>query len=404
MLKTIALLCGIIIIILCNGGCTDPDGHVILGESEDPQPCERVIAIINGTLIDGTGADPQSLTTIVICDGLIEQVGLNSEIAVPDSAQIIDVEGKTVLPGFINAHVHSDFYKSTIRDFAMDGVTTLRDVGYFGPGSYEALFRNCDTLNTDKKNSHIVAAGPIVTTVGGYGNYEVTSIDDAARGVAELIDSGADLIKITIENNLQGRTWPMLSQAEIDTIVETAHAKGVHVSAHISRSAHLSTAVSAGVDDLAHMTINPITTDLVNLVVENDIYWVPTLELWYGVSQMYQLNWDEIAMNNLRLFNQAGGKVAIGTDFGGYFTPFDRGIPMTEVRLMAAAGMTPMQIIVAGTKNAAHVCGLEDQIGTIEEGKIADIIVLSTNPLGDLDALMDVLAVIHKGEIIYNSL
>ena len=163
-------------------------------------------------------------------------------------------------------------------------------------------------------------------------------------------------------------------------------------------------AINAGVDDLAHMTINPITPDLVNLVVENDIYWVPTLELWSGVSQMHRLNWDDIAMNNLRLFNQAGGKVAIGTDFGGYITPFDLGMPMTEIRLMEAAGMTPMQIIVAGTMNAAYVCGLEDQMGTIDKGKIADIIVLSANPLDDLEALMDVLVVIHKGEIIHNSL
>jgi len=404
MLKTLLLLCGTIVIILCIGGCTDPDGPAIPEESENSESREGVIAIINGTLIDGTGADPRPLTTIIIYDGRIEQVGLNSEIDVPDSAQIIDVKGKTVLPGFINAHAHSDFDESTIRTFATDGVTTLRDVGHFSPGSYDALFRNCDTLNTDNEHSHIVAAGPLITTVGGYGMYEVTSADDAARGVAELVDSGADLIKIAVENNLQGRTWPMLSQAEIDTIVETAHAKGVRVSAHISRSAHLSMAISAGVDDLAHMTVNPITPDLVNRVVENDIYWVPTLELWSGVSQMHGLNWDDIASNNLRLFNQAGGKVAIGTDFGGYVTPFDLGMPVTEIRLMEAAGMTPMQIIVAGTMNAAYVCGLEDQIGTIAKGKIADIIVLSANPLDDLEALMDVLVVIHKGEIIHNSL
>jgi imidazolonepropionase-like amidohydrolase len=404
MLRTLLLLCGTIVVILRMGGCTDPDGPVSAGEWGDPEGRKGAIAIINGTLIDGTGADPQLLTTIVIYDGLIQQVGLNSEVDVPDSAHVINVDGKTVLPGFMNAHVHSDFDESTIKAFAMDGVTTLRDIGYFGPVPYEAVFRNCDTLNTNRDISHIIAAGPLVTTVGGYGNYEVTSAADAARGVADLTASGADLIKVAIENNLQGRTWPMLSQAEIDTIVETAHAQGVRVSAHVSRSAHVSMAIHAGIDDLAHMTVNPISPDLVTLVVENDIYWVPTLELWSGVSQMYQLNWDDIAMNNLKLFSQAGGKVAIGTDFGGYTTTFDLGMPMTEIRLMEAAGMTPMQIIVAGTKNAAYVCGLENQVGTIDAGKIADIIVLSANPLDDLEALMDVLLVIHKGEIIHNSL
>ncbi len=109
-------------------------------------------------------------------------------------------------------------------------------------------------------------------------------------------------------------------------------------------------------------------------------------------------------MNNLRLFVQAGGRVAIGTDFGGYTTPFDLGMPMTEIRLMETAGMAPMQIIVAGTKNAAYVCGMEERLGTIDVGKVADIIVLSDNPLDDLGALEDVRMVIHKGEIIHNSL
>jgi imidazolonepropionase-like amidohydrolase len=404
MFRRLLLLCGIVVVILRMGGCTEANGPVIAGESDDPEHGKGAIAVINGTLIDGTGADPQPLSTIVIYNGVIQQVGLSSEVDVPDSARIIDVEGKTVLPGFINVHVHTDFDESTIKAFAMDGVTTLRDIGYFGPVSYERLFRNCDTLNTDKKNAHIIAAGPLVTTVGGYGNYEVSSSADAARKVADLIASGADLIKVAIEDNLQGRTWPMLSQSEVDTIVETAHALGVRVSAHVSRSAHVSMAMRAGIDDLAHMIINPISSDLVNLVVENDIYWVPTLELWHGVSEMYRLNWVDIAMNNLRLLNQAGGKVAIGTDFGGYITQFDLGMPATEIRLMEAAGMTPMQIIVAGTKNAAYVCGLENEIGTIDTGKVADIIVLSANPLDDLDALMDVLVVIHKGEIILNLL
>jgi len=401
MLKRLMLLCSAIVTVLFAGACADANGPV---KSDDSVPSDVVIAIINGTLIDGTGAAPQPLTTIVISDGLIEQVGLSSQIDVPDSARIIDVEGRTVLPGFINAHVHTEFEESTIRAFAIDGVTTLRDIGYFGTLSYEALFDSCDALNADERNAHVVAAGPLVTTVGGYGNYEVTSADDAARGAAELIDSGADLIKIAIEDNLQGRTWPMLSQAEIDTLVETAHARGVRVSAHVSRSPHVRMAVSAGVDDLAHMIVNPISQDLIDLLVENDIYWVPTLELWSGVSQRYGLDWDDIAINNLRLFSQAGGKVAVGTDFGGYTTPFDRGMPVTEVHLMEAAGMSPMQIIVAGTRNAAYVCGLEDQLGTISAGKIADIIVLSSDPLEDLGALGDVRVVIHKGKIIQDSL
>jgi imidazolonepropionase-like amidohydrolase len=93
-------------------------------------------------------------------------------------------------------------------------------------------------------------------------------------------------------------------------------------------------------------------------------------------------------------------KVALGTDYDGYTTPFDLGMPITEMKLMREAGMTPMQIIISGTKHGAYVCGLENELGTIEPGKIADIIILKDNPLDDLEALLNVQMVIHNGEII----
>jgi imidazolonepropionase-like amidohydrolase len=135
-------------------------------------------------------------------------------------------------------------------------------------------------------------------------------------------------------------------------------------------------------------------------MIQENMYWVPTLELWKGVSELYGLHWITIPQNNLRRFVQAGGKVAIGTDYDGYTTPFDLGMPITEMKLMQEAGMTPMQIIIAGTMNAASVCDLEKELGTIEPGKIADIIVVKDNPLNDLEALLNIQMVIHNGEII----
>ena len=105
-------------------------------------------------------------------------------------------------------------------------------------------------------------------------------------------------------------------------------------------------------------------------------------------------------LDNLRRFKNAGGKVALGTDFDGYDCEFDLGMPMTEMILMQKAGMTPMQIIVAGTKHGAHVCNLDHELGTIEKGKIADIIVVEGNPLNDIQLLQNVRIVIHNGEII----
>ena len=159
-------------------------------------------------------------------------------------------------------------------------------------------------------------------------------------------------------------------------------------------------AIKGGVNDVVHMVIDNVPDSLITFMIEKNMYWVPTLELWKGVSERYNLNWISVAKNNLIRFVNAGGKVAIGTDYDGYVTPFDLGMPITEIRLMKEAGMTPMQIIIAGTQNAARVCNLENELGTIEPGKIADIIIVKDNPLEDLESLLDVQMVIHNGEII----
>ena len=196
----------------------------------------------------------------------------------------------------------------------------------------------------------------------------------------------------------------MLSLEEIQIIVQTAYNNSKPVSAHISRSRHLELAIKADVDDVAHMVVDDLSDSLISKMIEKDIYWVPTLELWRGMSQMYNINWDAIAINNLRNIVLAGGKVAIGTDYDGYITEFELGMPMIEMKLMREAGMTPKQIIMAGTKHAAFICNMKNTLGTIEQGKIADIIVVKNNPLENIEHVSDIQMVIHNGEIILNNL
>jgi imidazolonepropionase-like amidohydrolase len=360
------------------------------------------IAVTNGILINGTGAGPTPNAVILFKDGYIQAVGTESSLEIPTGAEIIDVKGAYILPGLMNTHVHSAYDEDNLKEWAKSGVTTVRDLGNLIT-SPELGFSIRDSLLKDDENSRLVAAGPLVTTVGGYGNYPVTSPDDAETKVNELIDAGADLIKIAIEDNLQGRIWPMLSMDEIKRITQTAHDRNKRVAAHISRSKHLYMAIRAGVDDVVHMVIDHLPDSLITFMIEKDMYWVPTLELWWGVSELHHLNWDVIAKDNLRRFAQGGGKVALGTDYDGYVTPFDLGMPMREIQLMQAAGMTPMQVLVAGTKHAAHVCNLEDELGTIEPGKVADMIVVNRNPLDDLDSLLEVQMVIHNGVVIRDS-
>ena len=187
---------------------------------------------------------------------------------------------------------------------------------------------------------------------------------------------------------------------QIKAIVETARKRDKRVTAHVSRVKHVEMALGGEVDELAHMIIEHFPDSLITKIIAKNIYLVPTLELWKEVSDANNLNWSTITIDNLRRFVKAGGKVALGTDIGGYIGNFDRGMPITEVRLMEKAGMTPMQIIIAATGNAAAVCDRKDKIGTLETGKIADILIVKNNPLENLEALKTIYMVIHNGEII----
>jgi imidazolonepropionase-like amidohydrolase len=356
-------------------------------------------AITNGFLIDGSGSDPIPNSIVIVQDGLIKSVGTNSSLDIPSELEIIDLQGSYILPGLMNTHVHGAYNESNLKEWAKSGITTVRDLGNL-TSSPEEGFSIRNTLLADNNCARLVAAGPLVTTVGGYGNYPVASPSDAQIKTNGLVNMGADLIKIAIEDNLQGRTWPMLSMDEIKMICQTAHNGNKSVAAHISRSKHVNMAIKGGVDEVVHMVVDNLPDSLIAFMIENNMYWVPTLELWKGVSELYGLHWITIPKNNLRRFVQAGGKVAIGTDYDGYTTPFDLGMPITEMKLMQDAGMTPMQIIISGTKHGAYVCGLENELGTIEPGKIADIIVVKDNPLDDLESLLNVQMVIHNGEII----
>jgi imidazolonepropionase-like amidohydrolase len=173
---------------------------------------------------------------------------------------------------------------------------------------------------------------------------------------------------------------------QIHAIIDVAHARGLRASAHISRSHHLALAIESGVDDVADMVVDDLPEDLLDRMFRRNMAWVPTLELWSGAIRLYGLDWDRRAVENLGRYVAAGGWVATGTDYAGHGCPFDLGVPVTEMRLMHTAGMTPMQIIVASTRDAARVCGLPGH-GVLAAGKAADVLVVDGNPLDNLEAL-----------------
>ncbi len=349
------------------------------------EPSSPPIVLI-GTVIDGTGAEPQPDTVVVVQDRRIVAVGPSTEVDIPPQAIIIDPPGAAILPGLIDAHVHNAYEPANLSAWLQEGVTTVRDLGAPLGSRY---FARRDELHSNPDYARVVAAGPIVTVPGGYPTSRIACLtikspDDARQKTAQLVAEGADLIKISIESG----GGPILTAAEIEAIVQTAHENDIPVTAHVTKSDDLERALVAGVDDVAHLVTDRASRSTIQQMVDSGTYWVSTLKAL-----------GEEGAGNLRRFAAAGGNVALGTD-SGYLPGLRIGLPVNEMRAMQEAGMTPMQIIVAATRNAAHVCHLEGVLGTLEVGKLADLLVVDGNPVEDIDALEKLRIVIHSGSIV----
>ncbi len=371
------------------------------------QAVDNTLLLSNCVLIDGTGAEAITDGAVVIQDGRIVNAGPHPQVEVPSNATKIDVKGGTILPGFINAHVHNAYSATNLKAWASDGVTTVRDLGALGPYT-PARFEIRDTLCANPKCARLLAVGSFINVKGGYpeaygGEHPVTitSPEEARQAVNKLIDDGADVIKTAMESGYAfGQSgWPLLSKEEAAALVETAHERGKPVTAHVTSARDLDRALDAGVDEIAHMVVDELSEQLVSRMVETGIRWVPTLELWQGISRIYPVSHGKMAIKNLALFVEAGGEVVLGTDFAGARrVNFDLGMPINEIKWMQEAGMTPMQIIVAATRNGARSVNMEKELGTIEAGKLADVIVVEGNPLIDVNVFNKLRLVLHGGK------
>jgi imidazolonepropionase-like amidohydrolase len=209
-----------------------------------------------------------------------------------------------------------------------------------------------------------------------------------------------DLIKISMEDGYAGRSGlPKLTDEEIAAIISSAHERGTLVSGHITQAEYLKILVEAGVDDIAHVPYDEVPISVWQEMVAKDIYLTPT----FTVLRNYNAP-VETCVLNLRNFVKQGGQAALGNDYGGGPGEFELGIPMYEIEQMSKAGMTPLQVILASTKNAAIVSGIEDQVGTLETGKIADILVIFGDPLDNLQNLRNIRMIIRNGTIIRDEL
>jgi imidazolonepropionase-like amidohydrolase len=359
------------------------------------------LALINGTLIDGTGAAAVRNAVLAIgADGRIVAVGRRGNGPIPRETTVIDVAGATILPGFINAHVHDAYSAANLEAWAAAGVTTVRDEAINAPGVRLAdLIARRNAEWNQPRYARLISAGWMITAPGGYGRLGVATAEEARLRVIEEIEAGADLIKVAVEDGIAGRTdLPVLSTEALKAAVEEAHKRGKRVSAHITDARFLQTVVAAGVDDAAHATWDPAPDSLFQEMITRRIAMVPTLTVFDAYNALAG------AQVNVRRFVALGGEVALGSDYTDIpqnnFPHFELGMPMHEIECLAGAGMTAMQIIVASTRNAARVCGLGSELGTLEVGKTADVLVVNGNPLASLAVLASPRLVIHFGEII----
>jgi imidazolonepropionase-like amidohydrolase len=411
---------------------------------------KRTKAIINGLLINGTGKEPIKKSVIIVKGAIIDKIGKEGELNIPPNTEIIDAEGRTVLPGLMDVHVHmacpegwpdeAQYNESqltllaayNLRKCLMAGITTVRDVGTPFNVAYDVKRAQRSRLFEGAK---VYSSGPVLCMTGGHfsvdGMRECDGPWDCRKAVRENIKAGADLIKLTT-THIGWRGGEQFTSEELEAIVVEAHKAKKRVAAHATLLPGMVQAIKAGIDTLEHGPTQfpqEIDNETVELMVTSGLIWVPTL--WYMQhkptsreeemkrrtrikrkwSQRDRLDYEEWKSScekyspiNFKKCLRAGVKVATGTDVvrGGYLDPF--AVAPEEIIFMVKNGLSNMEAIRAATLNSAETLGIENELGSIEPGKIADIIIVNGNPEKDIECINKVLFVMKEGRIYKNSL
>lgn len=404
------------------------------------------LVIRNGRLIDGTGTTPVPDATVHVADGRITWAGPENDAPQPPAgAAVIDAHGGTILPGFIDCHVHlaapggemsrvalaampaslrTHLTTPRLRATLMSGVTTARDLAGLDAGFKQAVDRGLVA------GPRLQVAVAMMSTTGGHGDFRMPtdngpvepSVSRIADGVAEcrrearnLLRQGADLIKIAATGGVGSPTDQPddegFTEEEIRAIVEVARAhRGKRVAAHAQGRGGILNALRAGVDSIEHGY--ELDDEIIDLMLAQGTYLVPTLSTathnfdpattpaW---TMAKKKQWQGRSLASVPRAIERGVKIAMGTDCG----IAAHGNNLRELGHLVDCGMAPTDAILAGTSVAAELLDLSHEIGTLEAGKRADIVIAACDPVVDIHKLGDatnIRVVVKDGEVFKNTL
>ena len=364
-------------------------------------------AIIGSTIINGTGSEPLRNGTILIQDGKILEVGKADQIKLDPDVERIDATGKFTMPGIIDSHVHVTPNQDVPNDIRINlrvgfnsisllrqslgaGVTTVVSIGG-GPPSVE-LTNAINEGYVDRCANQITAG--VVNASGGHvrgrhadGPWEIR------KAVRELASAGCTMIKTAATAGFQWEHervhWPDYTEEELTALVDEARMRDMPVAAHAHGHEGLKYAVNARVHMIHHGAL--IDDEGLEAINKADLYFVPTLfTTSIGRVAKVEQPWTKERMEaaypihreGVSKAHKMGTKIALGTDGGA-------GDAMIELSEFVDCGLSPMDAIVAGTRNTADALSILDRVGTIESGKDADLLIIGKNPLNDINVLQN---------------
>jgi imidazolonepropionase-like amidohydrolase len=401
----------------------------------------KPIALVGGTLIHGTVTEPLKNSVVLINGGTIAEIGSANHVAIPEGAKVIDTTNMTVMPGLIDLHTHlcsipnSNFLPDQLETpetyLAMWGVyhaqLTLK-AGFTTVRDAFSYYRQTGIISLRKATEMGLVKGPRIFAAGYVGmtgsivdmrlppdfnrpyGYAADGPWELRKRTREILRDGFDWIKTFTSggrrrNELEEAVWNLNhTPEELKAIIDEAHNFSAKVMIHATTREAISLAIEAGADTIEHGW--PLDDELIDLMIKKGIVLVPTLS---PASPRGFLREDappeykklsqarfEGRMKSFRRAYEAGVKIATGSDIYPPMSTHKHGENAFELTFMVQQGMKPIDAIVAATLRGAEVLGIDSTVGTLQQGKRADVLVVRGNPLEKMECIEENVCYVFK--------